>query len=381
MAAFVGNSLLDVRERNSMAITLNIHTKSHTVRGRPTLKLVERFGNGSVRELYERSIYERSFTSEPFIEKYQAKPAISNELSHIMFTCKHNRVFRRDREPSRIPEATLKRLRRKGRKLKEFVYERIRPSIPKSSWLRRYVKVRKVTKSVCKFNTKRVRLNKVTQHEKKYLLNCSVRVYQRIIKLKCRASRYLSLFSCNRPMCLNKSQTHVSNYCKFQLSSDIEKNPDPTPMYIDPSKTITAPYSQANELVFEQNSVQQCVAMSLYSLIYNNKLGINSADDLVSIMNTGNRLYSSSAQLTRQSFLMQTELLTLLNVLETDYELQYSESYTIHQEAAIEGYQYCTSLDKAFQSLISENFNNFVLTIGCSAVAIYCKGNVGIESP
>ena len=180
-------------------------------------------------------------------------------------------------------------------------------------------------------------------------------------------------------MCLNKSQTHVSNYCKFQLSSDIEKNPGPTPMYIDPSKTITAPYGQANELVFEQNSGQQCVVMSLYSLIYNNKQGINSADDLVSIMNTGNRLYSSSAQLTRQSFLMQTELLTLLNVLETDYELQYSESYTIHQEAAIEGYQYCTSLDKAFQSLISENFNNFVLTIGCTAVAIYCKGNVGIE--
>ena len=60
MAAFVDNSSLDVRERNSIAITLNIHTKSHTVRGRPTLKLLERFGNGSVRELYERSI-----TSDP----------------------------------------------------------------------------------------------------------------------------------------------------------------------------------------------------------------------------------------------------------------------------------------------------------------------------
>ena len=147
-----------------------------------------------------------------------------------MFTCKHNRVFRRDGEPSRIPDATLKRLRRKGRKLKEFVYERIRPSIPKSSWLRRYVKVRRVTKDVSKLNMKRVRLNKVTQHEKKYFLHCSVRVYQRIIKLECRASRYLSLFSCNRPMCLNKSQTHVSNYCKFQLSPDIEKNLSPTPM-------------------------------------------------------------------------------------------------------------------------------------------------------
>ena len=28
---------------------------------------------------------------------------------------------------------------------------------------------------------------------------------------------------------------------------------------------------------------------------------------------------------------------------------------------------------------ISENFNNFVLTIGCTAVAIYCKGNVGLN--
>ena len=49
-------TLLDVRERNSMAITPNTHIKSHTVRGRPTLKLVERFGNGSVRKIYERSI-------------------------------------------------------------------------------------------------------------------------------------------------------------------------------------------------------------------------------------------------------------------------------------------------------------------------------------
>ena len=173
---------------------------------------MERFRNGSVRELYERSIYDQSFTSEPSVEKYQAKHAISNELSHIMFTCKHNRVFRRDREPSS---------RSKTRKLKKFVYERIRPSIPKSSRLRRYVKVRTVTKNVCKLNTKRITLNKVTQHKKKYLLNCSVRVYQRIIKLKYRASRYLSVFSCNRPMCLYKSQTHLSNYCKFQLSADI----------------------------------------------------------------------------------------------------------------------------------------------------------------
>jgi len=81
-------------------------------------------------------------------------------------------------------------------------------------------------------------------------------------------------------------------------------------MYIDPSKTITAPYSQANELAFGQSSGQR-VAMSLCSLIYNNKQGINSANDLVSIMNIGNQLSSSLSQLTTQSFLMQTELPTL----------------------------------------------------------------------
>jgi len=79
-------------------------------------------------------------------------------------------------------------------------------------------------------------------------------------------------------------------------------------MYIDSSKTIMAQYSQANELVFGQSSGQQCVAMNLCSFIYNNKQGINSANELVSIMNIGNQLYSSLSQLTRQSFLMRTEL-------------------------------------------------------------------------
>ena len=86
-----------------------------------------------------------------------------------------------------------------------------------------------------------------------------------------------------RPMCLYKSQPHLPKYCKFQLSSDIEKNPGPTPMYIDPSKTVAAPYSQANELVFGQTQKNKCVAMSFCSLIYNNKQGINSANQVVMV--------------------------------------------------------------------------------------------------
>ena len=78
------------------------------------------------------------FTSDPLpvnllSEKYQAKPAHVND----------NRVFRRDREPSRIPEATLKRLRRG-----EGAYSSKHTEVL-------YVKVRRVTKNVCKLHTKR----------------------------------------------------------------------------------------------------------------------------------------------------------------------------------------------------------------------------------
>ena len=69
---------------------------------------------------------------------------------------------------------------------------------------------------------------------------------------------------------------------------------------------------------------------------------------------------------------MQSELPTPLNVFDTDYQLEYSESYsgTVHQEIAIEGYQYCISLPRAFQSLIFESYTNFILTVGCITVIV-----------
>jgi len=61
-----------------------------------------------------------------------------------------------------------------------------------------------------------------------------------------------------------------------------------------------------------------------------------------------------------------------MHVLGTDYQLQLSESYTgtVRRETAIEGYQYCTSLQIAFESLLSQNYTSFMLTIGCIGVSI-----------
>ena len=91
---------------------------AHSLRGRPTLK-DERFRNGLVRKRYERSLYERTFMSEPFIEKH----AISTELCNInrgKHKLKSHRVCRRDREPSRKPIRSLKSLRNKSRKVEDI---------------------------------------------------------------------------------------------------------------------------------------------------------------------------------------------------------------------------------------------------------------------
>ena len=83
---------------------------------------------------------------------------------------------------------------------------------------------------------------------------------------------------------------------------------------------------------------------------------------------------------------MQSELPAALNVFDTDYQLEYSESYsgTVHQETTIDWDISSVSLYKEpFESLISETYTNIILTIlteGCIAVAIYCNGNMGVQS-
>ena len=121
--------------------------------------------------------------------------------------------------------------------------------------------------------------------------------------------------------------------------------------------------------------------MSLCPLVNNNTQGISPTNDLTQIMNIGNQLYLGLSRLARKACLMQSGLPTALNVFDADYQLEYSKSYsgTVHQEIATGGYQYRTSLRKAFKSLISESYTNFILTVGCITVATYCNSNIGFK--
>ena len=75
------------------------------------------------------------------------------------------------------------------------------------------------------------------------------------------------------------------------------------------------------------------------------------------------------------------KLPTVLNVFNTDYQLEYSENYsgTVHQETAMEGCHYCTLLQRVFESLISENYTNFILTIRRITFATRWYSNMGFK--
>ena len=106
----------------------------------------------------------------------------------------------------------------------------------------------------------------------------------------------------------------MKNVCRFALCNDIETNPGPAIFHINPSKTVSAPYNQGNQIIFGETAGQQCLAMCLCALIYNKRQEISSPQDLIQVMNIGNELYSKLSHLARQSFLMFSELPSYLTV-------------------------------------------------------------------
>ena len=145
-----------------------------------------------------------STLSEPSIVRF-----IENQSRHLSkLTLYHlkkraTRRSRRARELSRIPLLFLKGLNNKNSMLNKFVFKKISTiEIPKSSKLHQYVnKVRKLShvryKCNNKCNPKIINLNKMAIPKKGYLLSFFSRQYHKIMKQKCKACRYLSLFSCN----------------------------------------------------------------------------------------------------------------------------------------------------------------------------------------
>ena len=78
--------------------------------------------------------------------------------------------------------------------------------------------------------------------------------------------------------------------------------------------------------------------------------------DLVNIMNTGNEFYSGLSSLSRESYLLLTEVPEMLIVFNINYQLQYSPSYTgnIHGTCEVQDFNYCVSFANAMQAFLGK---------------------------
>ena len=88
-----------LRTDSTISGAMKSYTNEHTVRGRPTLKDIKCFLKGSVRGLYERSIYERTFLGES-IENHVR--CILNELSDVNHVFPRANSIRRSKELSTV---------------------------------------------------------------------------------------------------------------------------------------------------------------------------------------------------------------------------------------------------------------------------------------
>ncbi len=261
-----------------------------------------------IQENYFRSRYGK-FLSDQCHVILIARKQCSNCLTHR----RH-----REREPSRISAKKLCRLFTKSRKLRKVIRNQIKRNIPTSSHIHRYTQA---------FTHERQRIisNSCFGEFVKTKLNCKTRL------TKCNKDTFASrnqfhnlkeLYLCQTQKSTYKDINHIVNYCKLNLIGDIEINPGP-------AKTIHAPYSQENVDVFGQNAGRQCVPMSLCSFNYiNYNHSIVDLSDLVNIMHMGNDLYTALSRLSRQTYLLLTELPTMVTVQDIDYSLEFSESYT-----------------------------------------------------
>ena len=186
----------------------------------------------------------------------------------------------------------LKRLSQKSRNLWVFVWKKILKITPLSSKLHGYISCRLSSQ----MKGRRI-IASLGSFEKVWKKPASIRrKFRQTVRLTCfgkhtgtrkrvNLKKYQVLYTCCGPM---------NN--------------------IDPTLTVKAPYSQGDITVCGANAGQQCVAMSLCALIYNNIKGINSCNDLVQVMEMRNELYSTLSQCTGQVYLMQIELPAMIAV-------------------------------------------------------------------
>ena len=118
----------------------------------------------------------------------------------------------------------------------------------------------------------------------------------------------------------------------LRIANDVEENPGPT-LYdiVDPSKTITADFSQSNARKFRHNAGKQCVAMSLTAIVQTQVKDITTWDlsFLSTILSVGNNLYTYVHNSVNKDYLLLSDVAEMVSVDNKVYRSQYNESLSL----------------------------------------------------
>ncbi|XP_028404015.1 uncharacterized protein LOC114526630 [Dendronephthya gigantea] len=124
--------------------------------------------------------------------------------------------------------------------------------------------------------------------------------------------------------------------------------------------------------MFGVNAGKQCVAMSLYAIVYNEIKSVNIWDKSIlnSILVSGNSLYCVISQSINKSYLLLTDVPEFVDIDNHTFNLQYSDSFSGSLYLSENNLPYVTlehALNEVFHSL---NYKSCLLTIGMNTVAI-----------
>ena len=160
----------------------------------------------------------------------------------------------------------------------------------------------------------------------------------------------------------------------LRLSNDVEENSGPKTIndIVDPTCTIIADFNQGNELMFGVNAGKQCVAMSLYAIVYKEIKQVNIWDRIIlnTILICGNSLYDIISHSINKSYLLLTDIPQFVDIENHVFHLQYSDSFSGALHMSEDSLPYVTLEHALNEVFVSLHYNSCLLTIGMNTVAI-----------
>ncbi|CAB4003438.1 ATP-dependent DNA helicase PIF1 [Paramuricea clavata] len=160
----------------------------------------------------------------------------------------------------------------------------------------------------------------------------------------------------------------------LRLANDVEENPGPINIYdiVDHSFTVRADFNQGNISMFGINAGKQCVAMSIYAIVYNEIKSVNIWDTplMNMLLVNANNLYAIISQHIQKDFLLLTDVPEILSINNDTFNLEYSDSFSgaLWMEYNNEPY---VTLEHAFHEVFDAgNYKACLLTIRANTVAV-----------